>query len=81
MATRVRSHQLGGPEVLKIEEVPVQEPTRGEVRLRVQAMGLNRSESITRIGLSRHHCSGGWSPRICAPTSLSLTQITRPGFR
>ena len=38
----VRFHQLGGPEVLKIEEVPAQEPKKGEVRLRVQAMGLSR---------------------------------------
>ena len=42
MAKIVRFHQLGGPEVLKIEEVPAQEPKKGEVRLRVQAMGLSR---------------------------------------
>ena len=46
MAKIVRFHQLGGPEVLKVEEVPAQEPKKDEVRLRVQAMGLNRSESI-----------------------------------
>jgi len=42
----VRFHQLGGPEVLKIEEIPSQQPGRGEVRLRVQAVGLNRAESM-----------------------------------
>jgi len=42
----VRFHQLGGPEVLKIEEVPTQKPGKGEVRLRVQALGLNRAESM-----------------------------------
>ncbi len=42
----VRFHQLGGPENLKIEEVPSQEPGRGEVRLRVRAVGLNRAESM-----------------------------------
>jgi pimeloyl-ACP methyl ester carboxylesterase len=36
---------------------------------------------VRGIGLSRRHCSGGWSPRTCAPTSLSLTQITRPSCR
>jgi len=50
MAKIVRFHQLGGPEVLKIEEVPAQEPKKGEVRLRVQAMGLNRSESMFMHG-------------------------------
>ena len=42
----VRFHQLGGPENLKIEDVPSQQPGKGEVRLRVQAVGLNRAESM-----------------------------------
>ena len=42
----VRFHQLGGPENLKIEEVPSQQLGKGEVRLRVQAVGLNRAESM-----------------------------------
>jgi NADPH:quinone reductase-like Zn-dependent oxidoreductase len=42
----VRFHQLGGPENLKFEELPSQEPGKGEVRLRVQAVGLNRAESM-----------------------------------
>jgi NADPH:quinone reductase-like Zn-dependent oxidoreductase len=46
MATIVRFHELGGPEVLKFEEVPLQEPDKGEVRLRVQAAGLNRAEAL-----------------------------------
>jgi NADPH:quinone reductase-like Zn-dependent oxidoreductase len=46
MARIVRFHQLGGPETLKIEEVSPQQPGKGEVRLRVQAVGLNRAESM-----------------------------------
>jgi NADPH:quinone reductase-like Zn-dependent oxidoreductase len=42
----VRFHEIGGPEVLKIEDVPLQQPKKGEVRLRVQAIGLNRAESM-----------------------------------
>jgi NADPH:quinone reductase-like Zn-dependent oxidoreductase len=42
----VRFHQLGGPENLKFEDVPSQNPGKGEVRLRVQAVGLNRAESM-----------------------------------
>jgi len=42
----VRFHETGGPEVLKIEDVPLQQPGKGEVRLRVQAVGLNRAESM-----------------------------------
>jgi NADPH:quinone reductase-like Zn-dependent oxidoreductase len=46
MPTIVRFYELGGPEVLKIEEAPLQQPDKGEVRLRVQAAGLNRAEAL-----------------------------------
>ena len=42
----VRFHEVGGPEVLKFEEVPSPEPGKGEVRLKVEAIGLNRAESM-----------------------------------
>lgn len=50
MPTIVRFHQLGGPEVLKIEDAPLQEPGKGEVRLRVHAAGLNRAEALFTRG-------------------------------
>jgi len=50
MPTIVRFHELGGPEVLKIEDVPPREPATGEVRLRVLAAGLNRAEALYRRG-------------------------------
>lgn len=46
MPKAVRFASLGGPEVLKIEEVPLPEPGAGEVRLKVSAVGLNRAESM-----------------------------------
>jgi NADPH:quinone reductase-like Zn-dependent oxidoreductase len=46
----VRFHQLGGPEVLKIEEAASKQPGQGEVRLRVQAVGLNRAEALFTRG-------------------------------
>src|SRR5579864_7518988 len=46
----VRFHSVGGPEVLKIEELPIVEPGKGEVRLRVKAIGLNRAEVMFRRG-------------------------------
>jgi len=42
----VRFHQIGGPENLKLEDAPSAEPGKGEVRLRVQAAGLNRAEAV-----------------------------------
>jgi NADPH:quinone reductase-like Zn-dependent oxidoreductase len=43
-------HEVGGPEVLKIENVEVAEPGPGEVRIRVDAIGLNRGEALFRAG-------------------------------
>ncbi len=45
MAKVIRFHTIGGPENLKIEEVPLRAPGEGEVKLRVQAVGLNRAEA------------------------------------
>jgi NADPH:quinone reductase-like Zn-dependent oxidoreductase len=50
MARVVRFHQLGGPEVLKIENVDVPPPGRGEVQIAIKALGLNRAESMFRSG-------------------------------
>ncbi|HTA84795.1 MAG TPA: zinc-dependent alcohol dehydrogenase family protein [Silvibacterium sp.] len=47
----VRFHQLGGPENLKIEDLPLRELRKGEVKLRVQAIGLNRAESMFYHGM------------------------------
>ena len=50
MARVVRFHKVGGPEVLQIEEVPVPPPGKGEVQIKVKAIGLNRAESMFRRG-------------------------------
>jgi NADPH:quinone reductase-like Zn-dependent oxidoreductase len=46
MAKIVRFHEVGGPEVLRFEEETPKQPGKGEVRLKVQAVGLNRAESM-----------------------------------
>lgn len=46
MSKIVKFYELGGPEVLKLEEAPFQSPGRGEVRLQVKACGLNRAEAL-----------------------------------
>ena len=46
----VRFHSLGGPEVLQIEEELIPVPGKGEVLLRVKAIGLNRAEVMFRAG-------------------------------
>ncbi len=46
----VRFYQTGGPENLKLEEAPSQQPGEGEAKLRVQAVGLNRAEAMYMRG-------------------------------
>lgn len=46
----VRLYGTGGPEVLKLEEAEPEAPREAEVRLRVQAIGLNNSEAQYRRG-------------------------------
>jgi NADPH:quinone reductase-like Zn-dependent oxidoreductase len=50
MARVVRYHETGGPAVLKIEQLEVPPPGKGEVQIRVKALGLNRAESMFRRG-------------------------------
>lgn len=46
----LRFHEVGGPEVLRFEQEPSKQPGKGEVRLKVQAVGLNRAESMFMHG-------------------------------
>lgn len=49
----VRLHQFGGPEVLRLEDVPDPAPMTGDVLLRVRACGLNHLDVDCRAGVSR----------------------------
>ncbi|MDD3448523.1 MAG: quinone oxidoreductase [Gammaproteobacteria bacterium] len=51
MPNAIRIHELGGPEVLRWEEITVGEPGPGEVRLRQTAVGLNFIDVYFRTGL------------------------------
>ena len=45
--TRIyRFHQYGDPDVLQLDTLPLPEPKAGEVRVRVQAMSLNRADLL-----------------------------------
>ncbi len=48
MAKIVRFHEAGDASVLQIEDIPVQEPGPGEVRIQVEAFALNRAEVYFR---------------------------------
>ena len=46
----VRFHRTGSADVLKLEELPAEDPGKGEVRLKIEAIGLNRAEVMFRQG-------------------------------
>ena len=46
----VRFYETGGADVLKVEDLPLTEPGEREVRLKVEAIGLNRAEIMFREG-------------------------------
>ena len=50
MAKVVRFYETGGPDVLRVEELPVGEPGQGEVRIRHSAVGLNFADTYFRQG-------------------------------
>jgi len=47
----IRVHQVGGPEVLSYEEIPVPEPGPGQARVKIEAIGLNFIDIYHRTGL------------------------------
>ncbi|MFL5530464.1 MAG: quinone oxidoreductase family protein [Gemmatimonadales bacterium] len=49
----IRIHETGGPEVLRLEEVPDPQPEPGEAVVRLEAIGLNFIEVYQRAGLYR----------------------------
>jgi NADPH:quinone reductase-like Zn-dependent oxidoreductase len=51
MPKAIRFNQLGGPEVLHIEDLPNRQPGPSEVLLKVEAVGLNRAESMYYHGV------------------------------
>ncbi|NBH09243.1 zinc-dependent alcohol dehydrogenase family protein [Amycolatopsis sp. SID8362] len=50
MTKTVRFAVEGGPEVLELVDVELGDPGAGELRLRVEAIGLNRAEAMFRSG-------------------------------
>jgi NADPH:quinone reductase len=46
----IHVHEFGGPEVLRLEEVPTPQPGPGEVLVRMHAAGVNPVETYIRTG-------------------------------
>ena len=67
--------EAGGPDVLKIETLPIPTPQKGEVLIRVKAFGLNRSELFTRQG----HSPSVKFPRVLGIEAVGVVEAAPGG--
>ncbi|KIW74217.1 hypothetical protein Z517_12157 [Fonsecaea pedrosoi CBS 271.37] len=63
-------HEAGGPEVLKVEQLPIPTPKEDEVLIHIKAFGLNRSELFTRQG----HSPGVKFPRVLGIEAAGIVE-------
>src|ERR1700747_2466963 len=68
-------HHPGGPEMLKLEKVPIPVPKVGQVLIHIKAFGINRSELFTRQG----HSPGVQFPRILGIEAVGLVEAAPGG--
>lgn len=68
-------YEAGGPEVLKLETLPIPTPGNDEVLLKVKAFGLNRSELFTRQG----HSPGVHFPRVLGIEAVGVVEACPNG--
>lgn len=76
MPKMIRFHEIGGPEVLKVEEEASRQPGQGAVKLRVQAVGLNRAESMFIRG---HYLEQPKLPAGLGYEAAGVVQAVGPG--
>src|SRR2546421_4707148 len=77
MTSSMRAVVLSAPgpvENLQIRQLPIPEPERGWVRIKVEAFGLNRSELHTRLGLAE----GVTFPRVLGIEAVGVV-ASAPG--
>ncbi|WNG40810.1 quinone oxidoreductase [Archangium violaceum] len=72
----IRYHQTGGPEVLRLEDVPEPELGSGEVRIQVHAAGVNFADTERRRGLYDAQVP---LPRILGSEAAGVVSAVGPG--
>ena len=85
MMRAVRQHDFGGPEVLRVEHVPVPQPLPTEIRVQVRAAGVNPVDWKTRAGTGMARVLGappfvlGWDVSgVVDEVGFGVTTV-RPG--
>jgi NADPH:quinone reductase len=83
MARTIRIHETGGPEVLRLDDVPVGEPGPGQARVRNTAVGVNFVDIYHRTGLyplTLPHALGTEAAGRVEAVGSGVTQVA-PGDR
>jgi len=83
MVTAIRVHEVGGPDVMRVEEVFVGDPGPGEVRLRHTAIGVNFIDTYFRSGLYKTQLPfipGNEATGVVEATGDGVTEF-KPGDR
>jgi len=70
----IRIHALGGPEVLKLEDITVPRPSAGEVQVRHTAIGLNYIDIYHRTGVYPIKL-----PAIIGSEAVGIVEAVGPG--
>lgn len=73
MAKIYRFHELGGPDVLRLDDIAIGDPGPGEVRLSIEAIGMNRGEAAMRGG--HYIVSPPLPSRIGSEAAATITAI------
>ncbi|PVG01511.1 Zn-dependent oxidoreductase [Serendipita vermifera] len=63
-------YEPGGPEVFKLETLPVPQPSNEQVLIRIKAFGVNRSELFTRQG----HSPDVQFPRVLGIEAIGVVE-------
>jgi NADPH2:quinone reductase len=83
MAKAIRMHEVGAPDVLRLEDVDVGAPGPGQVRLRHEAVGINFADTYFRTGLYPVELPAGMGVEaagIVEAVGAGVTQVV-PGDR
>ncbi len=72
-------NRFGGPEVLEVVELPVEEPGEGEVRVRVAAAAVNPTDTALRAGLRSEMYEGVERPLVPGMELAGVVDAVGPG--
>jgi NADPH:quinone reductase len=83
MTRAIRFHEYGGPEVLRLEEVPLGDPAPGEARVRQAACGINYLDTYQRSGLYKVNLPSGAGSEGAGVVEAVGSEVAhlRPGDR